>query len=127
MYLHLYIHRDFHYENFLLKTEKEGVALESITFTNDPIEAEVSHAAVNYKYLLIMSHGRNFWHRLQLKIGVSSVVELENNLRDAEKRLSDLIVKSEQHTEAYKRILAEMPQDIHKDEGVDAFMPENIK
>lgn len=101
--------------------------MESITFTNDPIEAEVSYAAGNYKYLLIMSHSRNFWHRLQLKIGVPSVVELENNLRDAEKRLSDLIVKSEQHTEAYKRILAEMPQDIRKDEGFDAFMADNIK
>ena len=101
--------------------------MDTTNFITDTIEAEVSNAAGNYKYLLIVSHRRNFWHRLLLKLGVSSVVELESNLRKAEKRLSELIVKSEQHTEAYRKILAEMPQDLRDNEGFDAFMVDNIQ
>jgi|SRR5471030_2498484 len=105
----------------------DGVALDTTNFVNDPIKAEVSRAAGEYKYLHILSHGRNFWHRLGLKLGVSSAVEIETNLKNAEKRLSDLIVKSEQHTEAYRKILAEMPRDIRENEGFNAFIADNIK
>lgn len=83
-------------------------------FTNNPIEAEVSHAIASYKCMLIKTSYRNFWHRLACKIGDKQALENEHLLEIQMQYCRKIVNKSIAHQEMLLAIISRQPEDVRQ-------------
>ncbi|EHE3168788.1 hypothetical protein JND74_003514 [Salmonella enterica] len=82
--------------------------------TENPIEAELSQAIAIYKYFLIKTSYRNFWHRLSCKIGDKEALENERQLELQMKHCRKLVNQSTAHQDMLLTIISRQPEDIRQ-------------
>ncbi|ELC2820262.1 hypothetical protein RIY08_004218 [Salmonella enterica] len=85
-----------------------------ITFTSDPVEGEVSQALALYKFALIKTNYRSFWHRLLCKLKDKKALENERLLVKQEKKCREIINQSDKHREMVKTLINQQPPDIRQ-------------
>jgi hypothetical protein len=80
--------------------------------TTDPIEGEVCAALAAYKWALIGTNYRGFWHRLLCSAGDKAAISHAAALDRAEKHAQQVVSKTPEHRAALERIVRQQPEDV---------------
>lgn len=81
-------------------------------FTTDPIEGEVCAALAVYKWALIQTNYRSFWHRLLCSAGDKEAISHADTLDRAESQARQIVSKTPEHSLALERLVRQQPEDV---------------
>lgn len=82
--------------------------------TTDPMYAEVSRALAQYKFCLVNTSHRNWWHRFKCRFGEPEASKAEAALRDAEDAARKIVNASEAHRTALRIMVSQQPLKVRQ-------------
>lgn len=87
--------------------------------TTDPMYAEVSRALAQYKFCLVNTSHRCWWHRFKYRCGEPDATNAEKVLREAGNRARQVVNASEANRTALRIMVSQQPVEVRR---IDNFI-----
>lgn len=101
--------------------------LQAKDVTTDPVEGEVSSAVAAYKMALVMTHHRNWTHRLACWARDQKALQREAVLKGAKMRAQEVLGKSPAHRAVLEKIVKSQPSDIAEKDNLLSLLSSSLE